>query len=241
VGGDIKMTDQFLIGIAFNYTEDSRTSAAGPAGSSCARRSHGVRGYGNGPWWVRRDARCGNLDYNDVHRGHPVGALTRRETGSTTGSHIMAQRPGRLLVRRGHAAARTVRAARAGRTSPCTPSAENGSDSTGLSFGEQKAQVVHHERGMAGHGPARDGPAVRARDVGNSKARTTIAASARRRSAFRARTACRRSSRTTTTCAILVGGAMDSRGVTGYITAEGTSGRSDGNGYAVTVGERVPL
>jgi len=39
----------------------------------------------------------------------------------------------------------------------------------------------------------------------------------------------------------LIGGAMDFARVTGYVTAEGTSGRSDGNGYAITVGVRVPL
>ena len=39
----------------------------------------------------------------------------------------------------------------------------------------------------------------------------------------------------------LIGGAMDFSRVTGYITAEGTSGRDTGNGYAITVGVRVPL
>jgi outer membrane lipase/esterase len=39
----------------------------------------------------------------------------------------------------------------------------------------------------------------------------------------------------------LVGVSADFGRVTGYITGSGTSGRSDGNGYGVTVGVRVPL
>jgi uncharacterized protein YhjY with autotransporter beta-barrel domain len=39
----------------------------------------------------------------------------------------------------------------------------------------------------------------------------------------------------------LVGASADFGKVTGYITGSATSGRSDGNGYGVTVGVRVPL
>jgi outer membrane lipase/esterase len=39
----------------------------------------------------------------------------------------------------------------------------------------------------------------------------------------------------------LLGAAMDFGRVTGYITGEGVSSRSDGNGYGITVGMRVPI
>ena len=38
-----------------------------------------------------------------------------------------------------------------------------------------------------------------------------------------------------------VGGAMDFGRVTGYLNVSGTGGKRDGDGYAVTVGIRVPL
>jgi len=39
----------------------------------------------------------------------------------------------------------------------------------------------------------------------------------------------------------VVGLASDFGRVTGYLTAQGTSGRNDGNGYGITVGVLVPL
>ena len=39
----------------------------------------------------------------------------------------------------------------------------------------------------------------------------------------------------------LLGVSADFGRVTGYLTGSGTSGRSDGDGYGVTVGVRVPL
>jgi hypothetical protein len=39
----------------------------------------------------------------------------------------------------------------------------------------------------------------------------------------------------------LVGASADFTGFTGYLTGSGTSGRSDGDAYAVTVGVRVPF
>jgi hypothetical protein len=38
-----------------------------------------------------------------------------------------------------------------------------------------------------------------------------------------------------------LGAATDFGRVTGYVSASGTSSRGDGNGYAVTVGLRVPM
>ena len=38
-----------------------------------------------------------------------------------------------------------------------------------------------------------------------------------------------------------VGAAMDFGGVTGFISGSGTGSKSDGDGYGVTVGLRVPL
>ena len=39
----------------------------------------------------------------------------------------------------------------------------------------------------------------------------------------------------------LLGASADFGPVTGYVIGSGTSGRSDGNGYGITVGVRIPL
>jgi len=39
----------------------------------------------------------------------------------------------------------------------------------------------------------------------------------------------------------LVGASADFSGFTGFLTGSGTSGRSDGDAYAVTVGVRMPF
>lgn len=39
----------------------------------------------------------------------------------------------------------------------------------------------------------------------------------------------------------VIGASSDFGGVTGFLTASGTGGKSDGNGYGITLGVRVPM
>jgi outer membrane lipase/esterase len=240
VGGDIKLTNQILIGIAFNYTEDKQDFGGGTGGFKLREtEATAYAGYGNGPWWFGATLGAGNLDYNDVHRDIQLGALTRRETGSTTGSHIMASILGGYWF-----AAGTLLHGPYVRLSwqdiTVHAFSENGSDSTGLSFSEQKRKSFITSAGWQGTGQfgmvrpfARVTWEFEGKDDDRSVSATPFGLS------------------TTYSMPVvkpddnyvryLLGGAMDFARVTGYITAEGTSGRSDGNGYAVTVGVRVPL
>jgi len=240
VGGDIKLTSQLLVGIAFNYTEDKQDFGGGTGGFKLRETmATAYAGYGNGPWWVGATLGAGNLDYNDVHRDITLGALTRRENGRTTGSHIDASVLGGYWFSAGtllHGP--YVRLLWQDIT--VHGFSENASDSTALAFSEQKRKSFITSAGWQGTGQlgavrpfARVTWEFEGKDDDRSVSATPFGLS------------------TTYSMPVvkpddnyvryLIGGAMDFARVTGYVTAEGTSGRSDGNGYAITVGVRVPL
>jgi outer membrane lipase/esterase len=238
VGGDMKLSDRLLVGVAFNYTEDRADFGSG--GFKLRETAATVyAGYGQGPWWVGATFGAGYLDYRDVHRDIALGALTRRESADATGSHIMASvlggwwfTAGRLL--------HGPYARLAWQEIHVQAFSERGSDSTALSYGKQERTSFITSLGWQATGQV---GAVRpfgrvtwefeSRDDDRSVSATPIGLN--------------------TTYAMpvakpddnfiryVVGAATDFGRVTGYITGSGTSGRGDGNGFAVTVGVRVPL
>ena len=238
VGGDIKLSDSFLVGVAFNYTENKSDFGASAGDFKLKETAATVyAGYGKGPWWVGATFGAGDLDY-DVRRGIQLGALSRTETGHPNGSHIMASVLGGYWF-----AAGTVLHGPFARVAwqeiNVDAFTEGGNDSTALSYGEQKRRSLISSLGwqVAGQlGAVRpfgritwdfesqdDERSVRATPVGLNTSYTMTLGKP-----------------DDSYVRYLIGGAMDFSRVTGYITAEGTSGRDTGNGYAITVGVRVP-
>jgi outer membrane lipase/esterase len=239
VGGDIKLSDRLLVGIAFNYTEDKSDFGAG-AGSFKLKETAATAyaGYGDGPWWVGATLGVGNLDY-DVRRGIQLGTLSRTESADPNGSHVMASVLGGYWFAAGtllHGPFARV----AWQEVDVDAFSENGADSTALSFGDQKRKSLITSLGwqLSGQlGTVRpfgrvtwefeskdDDRSVRATPIGLN---TTYSMPVGKPDDSFVR--------------YLVGAAMDFGRLTGYVTGAGTSGRDNGNGYAITVGVRVPL
>jgi outer membrane lipase/esterase len=240
VGGDIKVNANLLVGVAFNYTEDKGDFGGGTGGYKLRETSMtAYAGYEINRFWVAGTLGAGNLDYKDVHRNIQLGALDRRESGSTNGSHITYSALGGYWF-----AYKTLLHGPWARVAWQDISvhgfSESGSDSTALSFGEQKRKSLisslgWHVTGQLGavrpyarvtweHESKDDDRTVSATPVGLS---TTYAMPVIKPDNSYAN--------------FVLGLASDFGRVTGYVSAQGTSGRNDGNGYGITLGVLVPL
>ena len=240
IGGDIKLSERLLLGIAFNYSDDKTEFGGGTGGFKLRETSATVyAGYGDGPWWVGATLGAGNLDYRDVHRDIQLGALTRREAGDTTGSHIMASvlggywfNAGRLL----HGPFARV----SWQDVTVHGFSERGSDSTALSFGEQKRKSFITSLGWQATGQigaVRPFARVTWEFEGKDDERTVSATPVGLNGTYSMPVL----KPDDNYVRYLVGVASDFGRFTGYLTGSGTSSRGDGNGYAVTLGVRVPL
>jgi outer membrane lipase/esterase len=240
VGGDAKVTPNLLVGVAFNYTEDKGDFGGGTGGYKLRETSlTAYAGYEINRWWVAGTLGFGNLDYNDVHRDITLGALTRRESGSTNGSHIMYSALGGYWFNYS-----TLLHGPYARLSwqdiTVHQFSEAGSDSTALTFGEQKRKSLitslgWHVTGQLGtlrpyarvtwdHESKDDDRTVSATPIGLSTTYTMPVLKPDNSYAN-----------------FVLGLAGDFGRFTGYVSAQGTSGRNDGNGYSVTLGVLVPL
>ena len=240
LGGDVKVNPNLLVGIAFGYTEDKGDFGGGTGGYKLHEGSlTAYAGYEINRWWVAGTLGGGSLEYRDVHRNIQLGALTRRETGDTNGSQIMYSALGGYWFSYStllHGPYARV----AWQDITVHRYSEQGSDSTALSFCEQKRKSLVTSLGwqVSGqigavrpygrvtweHESKNDDRTVSATPVGLN---TTYAMPVIKPDNSYAN--------------FVLGLASDFGRVTGYVTAQGTSGRNDGNGYAVTVGVMLPL
>jgi outer membrane lipase/esterase len=240
VGGDIKLSDRLLVGISFNYTDDDSDFGGGTGGFKLRETmATAYAGYGDGPWWVGATLGAGNLDYRDVHRDIQLGALTRRETGDTTGSHIMAS----ILGGYWFASGRLLHgpyARLAWQDITVHGFSEHGSDSTALAYGEQKRKSFITSLGWQATGQlgsVRPFGRVTWEFENKDDDRTVSATPV----GFNGTYSMPVIKPDDNYIRYLVGLASDFGKFTGYITGSGTSSRGDGNAYSVTVGVRVPL
>lgn len=239
-GGDIRVSERMLIGGAFGYS-DNNGDFGGSNGGYKLKETTGTLyiGYGDGPWYVGATAGAGDLDYSDVHRNIQLGAQNRTESGETRGWHAMASVLGgywfnyndwlhgpfaRVSYQEVHVKAFS----------------ENGNDSTALSYGEQERTSLVTSLGwqVAGRiGNARPFARVTWELESKDDARSVSASSVTLGGNYSVPVI----KPDNNYLQYLVGVSADFGRVTGYVTGSGTSGRSDGNGYGVTVGVRVPL
>jgi outer membrane lipase/esterase len=240
VGGDMYLTPQFLVGVAFNYTEDRQDFGADTGGFKLKETAATFyAGYGQGPWWFGATLGAGDLRYDDIHRNIQLGSLRRVETASTGGSHVMASvLGGYWFTYRTLLHGPFVRFA--WQDINVNAFSENGSDSTALSYGEQSRKSFITSAGWQATGQlgmTRPFARVTWEFEGKDDDRNVTATPLGSTLSYSMPTL----KPDDNYVRYLVGIASDFGRVTGYITGEGTSSRGEGNGYAVTVGVRVPL
>ena len=239
-GGDIKLSDRLLIGVAFGYSENKGDFGSGSGGYKLKETTGTVyAGYGTGPWYVGATLGGGDLDYTDIHRNIQLGALTRTESGGTHGWHLMGSVLGgywfsyanwlhgpfvRFAYQEIHVKA----------------FAENGNDSTALRYDEQERKSFISTLGWQVAG-----------QLGNVRPFARVAWEFESKNDDRFVTATPVGLNGTYSVPVikpddnyvryLLGASADFGRVTGYLVGTATSGRGDGNGYGVTLGVRIPL
>jgi outer membrane lipase/esterase len=239
-GGDIKVTEHMLVGGAFGYADDRGDFGAGSGGYTL-RETTGTAyiGYGTGPWYVGATLGAGDLDFRDVHRNFDLGALSRTESGETRGWHAMASVLGGYwfsyasvlhgpFVRFAYQQIRVK------------GFAERGDDSTALIYGEQNRKSFISTLGWQVSGQignvrpfARVGWEIEGKDDDRFVSASSVTLGGNYSiPALKPDNNYLR---------YVAGASADFGRVTGYLVGSATSGRSDGNGYGITVGVRVPL
>ncbi len=99
LGGDMKVSDRMLVGLAFGYTDD-KSSLGSNAGSFKLEEATltAYAGYGDGPWYVGALwAAAASIIATSTATSRSAPS-TRTETGATNGSHFMARAARRILV-----------------------------------------------------------------------------------------------------------------------------------------------
>jgi outer membrane lipase/esterase len=239
-GGDLALSERLLVGAAFSYSDDKGDFGGGSGGYKLKETTGTVyAGYGGGPWYIGATLGAGDLDYSDVHRNLQLGALNRTESGEARGWHLMGSVLGgywfnyanwlhgpfaRFAYQEIHVKAFS----------------ERGSDSTALSYGEQERKSFISTLGWQVAG-----------QIGNVRPFARIAWEFESKDDERFVSAALVGFNGSYSVPVIkpddnyvryvLGASADFGRVTGYLVGSATSSRSDGNGYGITLGLRVPL
>ena len=139
VGGDTKISDQLLAGIAFGYTEDKASLGNSTGGFTLDDATITVyAGYGSGPWYLGATVGGGSLDYRNIHRSFALGPATRTENSSTNGWQFIARALGGYWFNTSGAWLNGPYARLTYQNIQVDGFAESGTSSTAMSFGSQK-------------------------------------------------------------------------------------------------------
>ncbi len=241
VGLDGKVSDHLLVGGVFNYTEN-KGDFGGAGGGYTLKQPTGTFyfGYGDGPWYIGGTLGAGSLDYSNVNRNIPLGAvMVRNESGQTRGYEYTGRLLGGYwfswndLLHGPYASVAYTKAI-------VRQFSETGSDSTALTYGQQSNEQLLWSLGwqIAGtfgairpwaratweYDSMNNDRSVNAESVTLGGWYTIPAAKPDNNYAL-----------------FNLGAATDFGGITGYISGSATAARSDGNYWAVTAGVRVPF
>jgi outer membrane lipase/esterase len=241
VGGDAKLSERLLVGIMFGYTENKGDFGSGNGGYKLKEATGTFyAGYGEGPWYVGATLGGGGLDYGNIRRHITLGALDRVESADANGWHFVGSVLGGYWFNLNPDWQHGPWARVAYQEVRVEAFAENGADSTALAYGEQKRKSLLTSVGWQITGRAgmfrpfarvtweneskNDDRFVTATPVGSPLSYTVPGLKP-----------------DNNFVRYVVGASADFGRVTGFITGSGTSSKSDGDGYGLTVGVRVPL
>jgi len=240
VGGDVRLSDRVLAGVAFTYSEyKGDFSNSGGSFKLKEPMMTFYAGYGDGPWYVGGTLGVGGLDYSSVQRNIALGATTRTENGTTNGYQTVARVLGGYWFRQGeweHGPFGKLTWDKA----IVHQFSEQGSDSTALTYGQQENEALISSIGWqvtgnwSGWRPfaratweydfKNDERQVSATPVGLSGTYYVPVSKPDENYAL-----------------FDLGVSRDFGGVTGYIAGNASAGKSSGDFWAVTVGFRMPL
>jgi outer membrane lipase/esterase len=238
VGGDIRLSDHLLAGASADFSENKGDLGGG--GYKLNQTSATVYvGYGMGPWYVGATVGAGDLDYGDIHRNIALGAETRTESGNTRGWTMT----GRLLGGYWFNAGDWVHGPTAKYTYQeinVNAFQEQGSNSTTLFYDQQQ-----RKSSIVSLGWQASGRIANVRPYAKLTWEYEMEDDQRMVSAGIYGTNGRFSipgyQPDNNWVQFSVGAAADFGKVTGYISGSGTASKSDGDGYAFTVGLRIPM
>ena len=243
LGGDMKLSDQLLAGLAFGYTEDK--SSLGNDGGGFKLDEATLTAYAsylNGPWYAGASVGGGDLDYRNIHRTIPLGGGSRTESGETRGTHLMARALGGYWFNygswiHGPFVRLTYQEAKVYAWS------ETGASSTAMSFGHQKRDSFVSSLGWQAEGSfgwARPYARVTWEKDYNNDDRTVRAGLVSMGGIGFGLPAFRPDDNYML-FDVGVSGELGNSKVTGFVSINATASKNDGNYQAVTVGIRVPL
>ena len=240
IGGDMKLSEKFLVGLMFGYS-DQKGEFGGPGGGYKLRQPTGTvyAGYGEGPWYLGATFGGGSLDYSDIDRVVPLGPLLRTETGQSRGSEYTGRLLGGYWFQwQDFLHGPWARVAYEKVT--VKQYAETGSDSTALSYGEQRPDQLLWSLGWQVTGNISGiRPFARAsweyESLNND--RSVSASSVTLGGSYSIP-----APKPDNNYALFnLGASADFGGITGFLYGSATAGKGDGNYYAITVGIRAPL
>ena len=240
VGGDVRLSDRLLAGVAFTYSEYKGDFSDNGGSFKLKEPTMTVYvGYGDGPWYVGGTLGAGSLDYSSVQRNIALGAATRTENGTTNGYQTVARVLGGYWFRQGdweHGPFAKLTWDKV----VVRQFSEQGSDSTALTYGQQENEAFLSSIGWqvtgnwSGWRPfaratweydfKNDERQVSATPVGmNGTYYVPVAKPDENYALFD------------------LGVSKDFGGVTGYVAGNASAGKSNGDFWAVTVGFRMPI
>ncbi len=239
VGGDMRVSDRMLAGLQFAYSEQ-KGDYGNNNGNFKVREPNltAYLGYGEGPWYVGATLGLGSLDV-DTTRYIQLGPTTRSEIGSTRGYHNVVRLLGGYWfnykdISHGPFAKLTYE------NIVVRQFSENGSDSTALTYDQQKQNPVWSSLGYQATGVFSGfRPFARVTWEYNFDADTRqVNAKSNTLNGWYQVPGFRQDSNW---WLFDVGVSKDFGKVTGFVSANASAGKDDGDFWALTVGIRVPL
>jgi len=239
VGGDYRVTDRILAGLQFSYS-DYKGDFGNGAGDFKLREPMMTiyGGYGEGPWYAGATLSLGSLDY-DTTRNIALGPTTRTETGNVGGYHNVARLLGGYWFKyrdwnHGPFAKLTWEKIVVRQFS------ENGSDSTALTYGQQKTDTTWSSLGWQVAGDVSGWrPFARATwEYNFDSANRQVSAKS---NTLNGTYVVPGFEQDDNWWLFDVGVSKDFGGVTGFAAGNVSAGKGDGDYWAITIGIRVPL
>jgi outer membrane lipase/esterase len=241
VGGDMKISDQVLAGIAFGYTQDKASLGNSTGGFTLNDSSLTFYlGYGSGPWYLGATLGGGSLDYTNIRRTFALGLASRTENASTNGTQFMARVLGGYWFNTSGEWLNGPYVRLTYQNIKVDSFSETGTSSTAMSFGSQRFSPFATSAGwqLAGSwGPIRPFGRV-TWEYNNNSDRTVTAGLVSMPGQFSLP-----AYTFDNNYVLFLLGASTNLGssVVGFVSLSATAGNNTGNHQAVTVGVRVPL
>jgi len=153
LGGDMKLSEHMLAGIAFGYSDDKASFGGNGGGFKLNEASlTAYVGYGQGPWYAGASLGAGDLDFRNIHRTFALGGGTRTETGDTHGTSVTARVLGGYWFNTASNWLHGPFARLTYQQNKVYAWSEEGTSSTAMSFGQQQRESLASSLGWQASG-----------------------------------------------------------------------------------------